>query len=325
MTKGQVCTLEKKWTAVEGNRVLLKKPRPFCISKVPELQTAAMNSPGHVFEETDASGRDPLLSGAVHPALFELDRIGFAYAQQPVLEDISLGLEPGCLYGLLGPNGSGKTTLLDLLFGHKRPTQGSILFQGRDIRHCTQRELARHMALVPQSDQINFPFSVQEVVAMGRYPHLSRFEPLSAQDHDLVQEVMDQAGIWHLRSRLVTTLSGGEKQRVIFARALAQNTPVLLLDEATSNLDIKHGLHLMRLTRDLVHTRGTTVVAVFQDLNLAAAFCHRLIFLRQGKVHTWGRTADVLTSQTLDEVFEVQAEVRFDPSAQCTHVIMRPN
>ncbi|MGM0540350.1 MAG: ABC transporter ATP-binding protein [Thermodesulfobacteriota bacterium] len=284
-----------------------------------------MNSPGHVFEETDASGRDPLLSGAVHPALFELDRIGFAYAQQPVLEDISLGLEPGCLYGLLGPNGSGKTTLLDLLFGHKRPTQGSILFQGRDIRHCTQRELARHMALVPQSDQINFPFSVQEVVAMGRYPHLSRFEPLSAQDHDLVQEVMDQAGIWHLRSRLVTTLSGGEKQRVIFARALAQNTPVLLLDEATSNLDIKHGLHLMRLTRDLVHTRGTTVVAVFQDLNLAAAFCHRLIFLRQGKVHTWGRTADVLTSQTLDEVFEVQAEVRFDPSAQCTHVIMRPN
>ncbi|MFO7875759.1 MAG: ABC transporter ATP-binding protein [Desulfovermiculus sp.] len=284
-----------------------------------------MNSTGHVLEETDASGRDPLLSGAVHPALFELDRIGFAYAQQPVLEDISLGLEPGCLYGLLGPNGSGKTTLLDLLFGHKRPTQGSILFQGRDIRHCTQRELARHMALVPQSDQINFPFSVQEVVAMGRYPHLSRFEPLSAQDHDLVQEVMDQAGIWHLRSRLVTTLSGGEKQRVIFARALAQNTPVLLLDEATSNLDIKHGLHLMRLTRDLVHTRGTTVVAVFQDLNLAAAFCHRLIFLRQGKVHTWGRTADVLTSQTLDQVFEVQAEVRFDPSAQCTHVIMRPN
>jgi iron complex transport system ATP-binding protein len=99
----------------------------------------------------------------------------------------------------------------------------------------------------------------------------------------------------------------------------------LLLDEATSNLDIKHGLHLMRLTRDLVLSQGTTVVAVFQDLNLAAAFCHRLIFLRQGKVHTWGRTAEVLTSQTLDEVFEVQAEVRFDPSAQCTHVIMRPN
>jgi iron complex transport system ATP-binding protein len=181
------------------------------------------------------------------------------------------------------------------------------------------------MALVPQSDQINFPFSVQEVVAMGRYPHLSRFEPLSAQDYDLVQEVLDQAGIWPLRSRSVTTLSGGEKQRVIFARALAQNTPVLLLDEATSNLDIKHGLHLMRLTRDLVLSQGTTVVAVFQDLNLAAAFCHRLIFLRQGKVHTWGRTAEVLTSQTLDEVFEVQAEVRFDPSAQCTHVIMRPN
>ncbi|MFP4035099.1 MAG: ABC transporter ATP-binding protein [Desulfovermiculus sp.] len=261
----------------------------------------------------------------MHPALFQLDRVGFAYPQQPVLEDISLSLEPGCLYGLLGPNGSGKTTLLDLLFGHKRPTQGSIFFQGRDIRHFTQRVLARHMALVPQSEQINFPFSVQEVVAMGRYPHLSRFEPLSAQDHNLVQEVLDQAGIWHLRSRSVTTLSGGEKQRVIFARALAQDTPVLLLDEATSNLDIKHGLHLMRLTRDLVHTQGTTVVAVFQDLNLAAAFCHRLIFLRQGKVHTWGRTAEVLTSQTLDEVFEVQTEVRFDPSAQCTHVIMRPN
>lgn len=289
------------------------------------MQTTAVNSPGHVFEEADVSGKDPYVSEAIHPDLFHLDRVGFAYPQQPVLKDISLRLEPGCFYGLLGPNGSGKTTLLDLLFGHKRPTQGNIFFQGRDIRHFTQRELARHMALVPQSDQINFPFSVQEVVAMGRYPHLSRFEPLSAQDYDLVQEVLDQAGIWPLRSRSVTTLSGGEKQRVIFARALAQNTPVLLLDEATSNLDIKHGLHLMRLTRDLVLSQGTTVVAVFQDLNLAAAFCHRLIFLRQGKVHTWGRTAEVLTSQTLDEVFEVQAEVRFDPSAQCTHVIMRPN
>jgi iron complex transport system ATP-binding protein len=268
---------------------------------------------------------DPLLSGAMHPALFELERVGFAYAQQSVLEGITLSLHPGYFYGLLGPNGSGKTTLLDLMFGHKRPTHGSIAFQGRNIGHSSQRELARHIALVPQSDQINFPFTVHEVVAMGRYPHLSRFQALSAQDLELVDQVMDQAGISHLRARTVTALSGGEKQRVIFARALAQDTPVLLLDEATSNLDIKHGLHLMGLTRDLVHKKGLTVVAVFQDLNLAAAFCHRLIFLRQGRLHTWGRTEEVLTSKALAQVFEVQAEVRRDDSTGCRHVVFRAN
>ena len=267
---------------------------------------------------------DPLPSGAAQPAQFELKEVGFAYAQQMVLEDITLSLHPGCFYGLLGPNGSGKTTLLDLLFGHKRPSKGRILFQDREVHARSQRELARHMALVPQSDQVNFPFTVQEVVAMGRYPHLSRFQALSAQDCDLVDQVMDQAGISHLRSRPVTALSGGEKQRAIFARALAQDTPVLLLDEATSNLDIKHGLQLMGLTRDLVRSRGLTVVAVFQDLNLAAAFCHQLIFLRQGRLHTWGRTEEVLTSQTLAQVFEVRAEVWGDSSSDCKHVILRP-
>ena len=258
------------------------------------------------------------------PTVFDLDRVGFAYGQEAVLGDISLSLEPGRFYGLLGPNGSGKTTLLDLLFGHKKPSRGHISLQGRDIGTYSQRQLARQMALVPQTDQINFPFAVQEVVAMGRYPHLSRFQALSPQDMDLVDEVMDQAGIGHLRSRPVTALSGGEKQRVIFARALAQATPILLLDEATSNLDIKHGLQLMGLTRDLVHSQGLTVVAVFQDLNLAAAFCHRLIFLRHGRVYTWGPTEEVLTSQTLGEVFEVRADVRVDEAANCRHVIMRP-
>ena len=256
--------------------------------------------------------------------VFDLDQVDFAYAQESVLGDISLSLEPGSFYGLLGPNGSGKTTLLDLLFGHKRASKGCISFQGRNILTYSQRELARQMALVPQTDQINFPFAVQEVVAMGRYPHLSRFQALSAQDLDLVDEVMDQAGIAHLRARPVTTLSGGEKQRTIFARALAQNTPVLLLDEATSNLDIKHGLQLMGLTLHLVQNQGLTVVSVFQDLNLAAAFCHQLIFLRQGKLHTWGRTEEVLNSQTLAEVFEVRAEVRVDEAMGYRHVIMRP-
>jgi len=288
------------------------------------LQTSVMNSAHTVLQETDASSIDPLHSGAMHPDLFELKQVGFSYAQQVVLEDISLNIRPGYFYGLLGPNGSGKTTLLDLLFGHKRPSLGHISFQGRDMRTYSQRELARHMALVPQTDQINFPFSVQDVVAMGRYPHLSRFQTLSVRDLDVVDEVMNQAEIEHLRLRPVTALSGGEKQRSIFARALAQDTSVLLLDEATSNLDIKHSLHLMGLTRELVQSRGLTVLSVFQDLNLAAAFCHQLIFLRQGRIYTWGPTEEVLNSQTLAEVFEVQAEVRVDEMTNCRHVIMRP-
>ena len=256
--------------------------------------------------------------------LFQLEHVHFAYAGHEVLQDISLQFQAGRFYGLLGPNGSGKTTLLDLMFRHKQPQTGRLSLGTQDIKNYSRRALARNMALVPQSDQVNFPFSVHQVVCMGRYPHLSRFQALSAQDLDLVDQVVYQTGIDHLQDRAVTELSGGEKQRVIFARALAQDTPLLLLDEATSNLDLKHGLHLMHLTRSLTRDKGTTVLAVFHDINLAATFCDELIFLQQGRICISGRTCDVLTPETIAAVFEVQAQVHHDPETNRPHVLLRP-
>jgi len=254
---------------------------------------------------------------------FKLHNVTFGYSEQPVLQDLSLELEAGKFHGILGPNGSGKTTLLDLLFRHSSPQSGRISLQGRDLQGLGRRELGRTMALVPQVFNLSFPFQVREIVSMGRYPHTSRFASLSHQDWDLVDTVLEETGADHLKDRFVTELSGGERQRVIFARALVQDTPILLLDEATSNLDIKHGLSLMGLSRRRNQNQGTTVVAVFQDLNLAACFCDRFVFLRQGRVHAQGPVEDVLTSETVADVFGVHSRVSFDPFAQCKQVTYR--
>ena len=254
---------------------------------------------------------------------FELRKVTFGYADQPVLQDLDLELEAGGFHGIIGPNGSGKTTLLDLLFRHSQPQSGRISYQGRNLQDLGRRELGRTMALVPQVFSLNFPFQVREIVAMGRYPHISRFSALSPGDWDMVDTVLEETGTAHLRNRFVTELSGGERQRVIFARALVQDTPVLLLDEATSNLDIKHGLSLLGMSRKRNQDHGTTVIAVFQDLNLAACFCDSLVFFRQGRIHAQGPVQEVLTSQTVAEVFGVRSRVTFDEFAQCKQVSYR--
>ncbi len=254
---------------------------------------------------------------------FKLRNVTFGYSDQPILRDLSLKLEAGIFHGILGPNGSGKTTLLDLLFRHSPPQSGTISYQGRNLQDLGRRDLGRTMALVPQVYNLSFPFQVREIVAMGRYPHTPRFAALSRQDWDMVDTVLKETGTWHLKDRFVTELSGGERQRVIFARALVQDTPVLLLDEATSNLDIKHGLSLMGLSRKRNRDQGTTVIAVFQDLNLAASFCDRFVFLRQGQVFAQGPVQEVLTSDNVARVFGVHSRVSYDRFAQCKQVIYR--
>lgn len=255
--------------------------------------------------------------------VFDLRGVSFAYGPQTVLEGVELSLAPGCLHGVVGPNGSGKTTLLDLMAGLRAPAAGEISFLGRSLETYSGLELARRLALVPQEFAINFPFTVHEVVMMGRHPHLRRFASPGPEDVEAVERALAETSLAELRDKPVTALSGGEKQRVVLARALAQQAPVMLLDEPTSNLDVNHSLALMGVVEQRVRRQGCTAVAVMHDLNLAAAFCDRLVMLSGGRVFACGPTEEVLTRDHLAEVFSVQAQVRRDDYAGGPLVVFR--
>ncbi len=256
-------------------------------------------------------------------AVFHISGLEFAYGPQRVLRGLELEIRPGCFYGIVGRNGCGKTTLLDLMTGVRRPAAGGIRLWGRELSRYARRELARGLALAPQEFAIDFPFSVWETVLMGRHPHLPRFSSPSARDLALVEEAMAELAVDRLASKLVTELSGGEKQRVVLARVLAQDTPVILLDEPTSNLDVNHSLAVLGVMEQRVRRRGCTVVAVLHDLALAAAFCDRLVFLSGGRVFAAGPTAEVLTADNLAAVFGVEARVDWDAFAGCRTVVFR--
>jgi iron complex transport system ATP-binding protein len=246
---------------------------------------------------------------------FELKQISFAYDGKQLFDRLSLTLHPGKFYGILGPNGCGKTTLLDLLMRHRLPGGGRILFQGEALGAYSRRALARKVALVPQEYDIRFPFTSQEVVMMGRYPYLPRFSRPSGQDMAKVETVLEKTQTARMKDRLVTELSSGERQRVVFARALAQDTDVLLLDEATSHLDIEHALGLLEIAARGVRREEKTIIAVFHDLNLAATFCDELLLIRDGALFSQGPVAQVLTPENIKAVFNVPSKVVFDPDA----------
>jgi len=246
--------------------------------------------------------------------MFTCKHLSFSYhPEKTVIDDLSLEIGEGLFYGIMGPNGCGKTTLIDLLAGHLSPRTGEIVLRGRRLGDFSKRELAREIALVPQFYNINFPYTAREIVMMGRYPHLPRFAALGREEMERVERVMAETGTLELAERPVTELSGGERQRVVFARALVQETPVLFLDEATANLDINHTLNLLALVKEKINEKKLTVIAVFQDMNLAATFCDRLILLNNGRVELEGAIERVLAPDALAEVFGVEARTYRDP------------
>jgi ABC-type cobalamin/Fe3+-siderophores transport system ATPase subunit len=254
---------------------------------------------------------------------FEINHISFHYADRRVIDDISLALVPGKFYGIIGPNGSGKTTMLDLLARHRLPDEGDISYQGKLLSSFSKKELSKEIALVPQNFYINFPFTVEQIVMMGRYPHIPRFSAPSTDDLNILQSVMQLTEINEFANRYITELSGGERQRVVFARALAQDTPVLILDEATSNLDINFSINLLNIAEQRVRTNENTVVAVMQDINLAAGYCDYLIFMSGGKIAAHGDTRAVLNSETLRAVFNIEAKVYEESYSRSLQVVFR--
>jgi iron complex transport system substrate-binding protein len=251
---------------------------------------------------------------------FTIENISFDYTGKKLFEKFSACLEAGRLFGIIGPNGCGKTTLVNLLAGHLRPVEGRILLKGELLSQFTKRTLAKEIALVPQDFYVNFPFTAREVVMMGRYPHMPRFSQPSSHDETLVENAMMETDTAVFSNRMVTELSGGERQRVVIARALAQDTPCLILDEATSNLDIRHAITLLEKIREKLEDKSRTVIAVFQDINLAARFCDELVMMKNGRIEAFGCTTEVLTPKNLRRVFDVEARVRFDSFADANQV-----
>ena len=246
--------------------------------------------------------------------------VGFAYGGRPVLRDLALRIEPGELTGLLGPNGTGKTTCVRLAAGSLTPQRGVVRLFGRDLRAYPAHERARTVAVVPQESPLEFEFRVHEIVAMGRSPHQGLLGLESAEDRRAVAEALRVTGMAEHAARPLAALSGGEKQRVILARALAQHPRLLLLDEPTAHLDLKHRLAIYGLLQRL-HGEGLTTLVVSHDLNLAAAHCARLVLFRCGEVVADGPPRAVLRREILREVFEVDLEVRQDGEGGAPFVV----
>ena len=254
---------------------------------------------------------------------FEIKNVSFCYAEKKVIDNLSINLEAGRFYGILGPNGSGKTTLLDLLINFRQPSSGAIFYKGKELPKFSRKELSREISLVPQNFYINFPFTAKEIVMMGRYPHIPRFSPPSLLDLRIVGEIMEKTFSLEFEDRFITELSGGERQRVVFARSLAQDTPVLMLDEATSNLDITHTISLLNIAARKVEDQKATVIAILHDINLAALFCHDLLFMKQGRIAAYGTVDNILTEDNIKTVFNADAKVYYEPYSKSKQVIFK--
>jgi len=249
----------------------------------------------------------------------QVERVSFGYdlTDDPLdgvtrsfsLCDVSLTVRRGSLTGLLGPNGCGKTTLLKLMAGVLRPQDGAITLRGRPIHGMSRRTLARQIAVVPQETHPAFDYSVLEMVLMGRHPHLGAFQLEGPEDIALAHDSMSATGTAHLAGRPYMTLSGGEKQRVVIASALAQAPDVLLLDEPTASLDLGYQMEVSSLLHRLNRDRDVSMVLATHDLNLAASLCDSLVLVRSGRVLACGPTRDVLTATMIRQLYDVDADV----------------
>jgi iron complex transport system ATP-binding protein len=264
---------------------------------------------------------------------YRLDGVSFRYPGRAewAVRDLALTIAPGEIIGIIGPNGSGKSTVLKLLVGFLRPQQGDVQLDGRPLGHYAVRALAQRVAVVPQSVQFVFPFTVREIVGMGRMPHrtdragwLGGWAVESQTDREAVQIALAEMELEPIAERSILELSGGERQKVLLARALAQQPSILLLDEPTASLDLHHQAAVYRRVRALNQQRGVTVVLVSHDLNLAALFARRLVLLDRGRIRRVGTPDEVLTQTELDALYAQSVIVDRHPSADAPRVTLRP-
>lgn len=236
-----------------------------------------------------------------------------------ILKGIDVHVGDKEFLGILGPNGSGKSTLLKCVYRVLKPDNGAVLLDGKDLSSFSVRESARRLAVVAQHNYYNFEFTVRDVVMMGRSPHKRSLERDNAADYRIVDEALREVDMLDFAERSFSTLSGGEQQRIILARALAQQTPCLILDEPTNHLDIKYQLQLM----DIVKGLNRTVISAIHDLNIAAMYCDRLYVVKNGEVVAGGTPEEVLTPGFIRDVYEVDADVVRDETG-LMHILYHP-
>ncbi|MFO7820283.1 MAG: heme ABC transporter ATP-binding protein [Halanaerobacter sp.] len=241
----------------------------------------------------------------------QVEELSYKYNQLKVLEDINFSIQQGEFIGLIGPNGSGKSTLLKNINSNYQPNQGLVYLDGDNLHDLDKKDLAKNLAVVPQSTEVNFDFTVEEIVLMGRTPYIGRFSSEKEEDFAIAKEVMKLTNTFYLKDRSINQLSGGERQRVIVARSLAQNPEVLLLDEPTSNLDINYQLEMMNLLKRLNHEQELTILVVLHDLNLAAKYCDKLLLINQGQIHSFGTPQEIITSENISEVYGSDVTVKY--------------
>jgi len=241
-------------------------------------------------------------------------------AAEPSLEAVSLQVEPGTLYAVLGPNGSGKSTLMRALLGTVPLRSGSVRLGDRPLGDWRRRELAQSVGAVTQHEPTAFPIRVRDLVAMGRYPHLGPLRPETPRDRDIIREALVQCDVERMADRDVSTLSGGEHQRVRIARALAQEPKALVLDEPTASLDIRHEMEILQLLRRSAD-RGMTVLLITHHLDLAARFADRILVLGCGRVAAEGTPTEVFREEILEAVYGWPVEVRIDEITGAPRVI----
>ncbi|HQE04866.1 MAG: ABC transporter ATP-binding protein [Tepidanaerobacteraceae bacterium] len=243
--------------------------------------------------------------------ILKVEKISFKYDRKNVLNDISFTLEVGDFVGILGPNGCGKTTLLKNINRWLKPDQGTVYIDGSNIFQLSVKDLAKRVATVPQDTSLDVSFRVEQVVSMGRNPHLGSFERERRRDICVVEDAMKTMDVLHLRDKLINQLSGGERQRVLIARALAQEPTLLLLDEPTSHLDINYQWELLELLKNLCTKKSLTILVVLHDINLASMFCNKVILLKEHRIFKTGTLNEVITEQNIKEVFNMNVRIEY--------------
>ncbi|ODS35810.1 MAG: hypothetical protein A7316_03260 [Candidatus Altiarchaeales archaeon WOR_SM1_86-2] len=247
-----------------------------------------------------------------------INNISFGY-ESNVLDGITFKVEGGEFLGIIGPNGSGKTTLLKIISKILTPSAGTIFINEKEINSLGNKEIAKTIGVVSQESKA-YPFTAFEVVLMGRTPHLGRFQKEGENDFKIVENAMRLTETWRFKDKLITELSGGEKQKVIIARALAQEPEVMLLDEPTTHLDISHQIAILDIVKGL-SAQGITIISILHDLNLAAKYCNSLLMLNKGKIVSAGKPEAVLTKENIKEVFGIETSINRHPLTNSIYII----
>ena len=245
--------------------------------------------------------------------VYRLDDIYFKYTDNWVLEDMSFDVTEGEIFGIIGPNGSGKSSLLKLLSRINISHNGHIYLDGIDISLIGREELSRTISYVPQESYFLFPYTVTETVLMGRIPHMNARFFEDSNDTRVVTDAMRAVGIDILKDRPITDISGGEKQRAIIARALAQEPNILILDEPTTSLDIGHQIEIFNLLSRLNYAQGLTIILSLHDLNIASQYCHRIMLMNRGKVYAIGTPCEVITEENIRDVYRCNVVIDKHP------------